>query len=380
MKLPLLRELNSLEGKRVLVRASLNVPIDAGVVLSDFRLVRLFPTIEYLRERGARIIIIGHIGRDPKETLKPVCQYLSKKFEITFVKDSIGSYASDVVADMQNGDIVLLENLRQKDGEYTNDESFSKRLASLADIYVNEAFAVSHRKHASIVGVPMYLPSYAGLAFENEVENLFKALSPKESSLFILGGAKFATKEPLIRKFLDIYDRVFVGGALANDFFKARGLSVGKSLVAKADHHLKDIAEHPNLVLPRDVVVQNSDGYVIKKPNNIEKEDSILDAGPETVAEILSLLRESSFVLWNGPLGDYEKGFNEHTEQLAKGIVSSGIESIVGGGDTVAALSKLGLLDKLSFVSSAGGAMLSFLLDGTLPGIEALKNSKSRNL
>ncbi len=377
MKLPLLREISNLKGKRVLVRASLNVPLEKGAVLSDFRLVRLFPTIEYLREHGARIIIIGHIGRDPKETLKPVCQYLNKKFDITFVKDSIGSYASDVVANMQNGDIVLLENLRQKDGEYTNDESFSKRLASLADIYVNEAFAVSHRKHASIVGVPAYLPSYAGLAFEDEVENLSKALSPKKSSLFILGGAKFATKEPLIRKFLNVYDCVFVGGALANDFFKAKGLSVGKSLVAKADHHLKDIVDHPNLVLPKDVIVQNLEGRVIKKPDSIEEEDSILDAGPETIEEIFSLLKKTSFVLWNGPLGDYEKGFNEHTEQLAEGIVSSGIESIVGGGDTIAALSKLGLLDRLSFVSSAGGAMLSFLLEGTLPGIDALKKSKS---
>jgi phosphoglycerate kinase len=257
-----------------------------------------------------------------------------------------------------------------------NDESYSKYLASLADIYVNDAFAASHREHASIIGIPRYLPSYIGIEFADEIKNLSLALDPERPSLFILGGAKFDTKEPLIKKFLDLYDRVFVGGALANDLFKAQGFEIGRSLSSGTEHSFKEILDHPNLVLPADVVVVNKEGVATKKPKDVLIGDMILDAGVEATQQVIQLTKEASFVLWNGPLGDYEKGFNDHTEELARAIVESDAKCIVGGGDTVASISKLGLMNKIDFVSTGGGAMLQFLLEGTLPGIEAIKESK----
>ncbi len=376
MKLHDIHSIKNLKGKRVLLRAPLNVPIRNGEVADDFRLVQVLPTIQFLRENGARTVIIGHIGRDTSDTLEPVCRYFNTKFDITFVHDNIGIKAEEAVALMGDGDVVLLENLRQKDGEYTNDESFSKHLASLADIYVNDAFAASHRSHASIVGIPSFLPSYIGVEFMDELQHLKLALQPKRPSLFILGGAKFETKEPLTRKFLDIYDKVFIGGALANDFFKAKGLPVGRSLTSNVGHDISDLLGHSNLILPSDVVVKNTLGREVKNIEDVEKDDAILDAGPKTIQRLVELAEKSSFVLWNGPLGDYEEGFSEHTEKLARSIVDFGEKCIVGGGDTVASIAKLGLLPKFGFVSTGGGAMLQFLLEGTLPGIEAIKKSK----
>lgn len=362
-----------MRGKKVLLRVDLNVPIVGDEVRDDFRIRAIFPTLEHLRASGARTIIISHIENDVTDSLARVASYISRFVALkAFVKDeaSIGS----VISSMSDGDIIMLENLRKNPGEKNNDPGYAARLASFADIYVNDAFAASHRVHASIVGIPRLIPGFAGIRFAQEIERLSESFEPPRPFLFILGGAKFDTKLPLIEKFLVIADYVFVGGALANDIFKEKGYEIGRSTVSPMRVDLRHIESNPKLIIPGDVVVENPLETVTKDPQSVIPEDRIYDAGEKTVSELSDLLNDVRYVLWNGPLGDYEKGYGSATEVLARSIISSGVKSIIGGGDTVACVSKLGLLDKFSFVSTGGGAMLDFLATGTLPGIAALKN------
>ena len=242
-----------------------------------------------------------------------------------------------------------------------NDPTFARELAALADIFVQDSFDTCHRRHASIVGVPEFLPSYAGLLLEDEIRELSRALRPKHPALAVIGGAKFNTKEPVLATLLKTYDHVFVGGALANDFLKASGQEVGKSFVSNADlTHIKKLLGNSKLVLPVDSVVID---------------EKILDHGPNTVALLADLAKRAKTILWNGPLGKYEEGFIDATDAFARAVADSGAYSVVGGGDTIASIEGLGLLPRFSFVSTAGGAMLAFLARGTLPGIEALDNT-----
>lgn len=370
-----IREVDELEGFRVLVRAGLNVPIAHGTVTNDFRILKSLETINYLRMRGAIVYIIAHIGRDPHETLLPVYEALREHIQLTFAKDFFSDDTKELLSNAGPGDVVLFENVRRDPRERDNDEGFAEELSKLADFYVNDAFAASHREHVSIVGLPAWMPSYMGLLFEREVKHLTKALDPPSPSLFILGGAKFTTKEPILRKMLDVYDRVFVGGALANDFFKALGLEVGDSLVSDHASGVADLLDRDNITLPVDVRVSAPDGVYEKKPAEVGPDDIIYDCGFQTEALLEASVEEARFVLWNGPLGNYEKGFREYTEKLAKAIAFDDGDSIIGGGDTVASIARLGLEEQFGFVSTGGGAMLDFLMDGTLPGIEALKDT-----
>ncbi|MBL7045452.1 MAG: phosphoglycerate kinase [Parcubacteria group bacterium] len=358
-----LNEIGDIRGKRVVVRAGLNVPVKDGKVVNDFRIRKMLPTLEYLSNAGARVIVIGHIGREGKESMLPVCTELNKYLKVLFGVDEIGKIG--------DGDVVLLENLRQEVGEVENDEEFAKRLASLADIYVNDAFSASHREHASIVGVPKFLPSYAGLQFEQEIRELNKAREPQSPSLFIIGGAKFQTKVPLMEKFLNVYDTVFVGGAIVNDFFKAKGFEVGKSKISETATNLNVYLD--KVMLPSDVTVVNGGQQNEKKPEDVLAGDKIVDIGSKTLGELKKIISEARFILLNGPLGPYEDGFDFYTEEVVKSITESLAYSVVGGGDTIASIQKLNIEDKISFVSTGGGAMLQFLSEGTLPGIEALK-------
>jgi len=369
-----IRSAKDLKSKKVLLRCDLNVPVKDGKILDDFRLVRTLSTIDFLREKDAKIILIGHIGRDSKNSLAPTHEFFKKYFPVNFTQEVIGSKTSSAIDSMKDGEIVLLENLRRHEGETENDSIFAKQLASLGDIYVNNAFSVSHRKHASIIGVPKLLPSYAGILFQEEIEELSVALTPPAPALCILGGAKFNTKEPLVRKLLDVYDNVFVSGALAHDFFRTKGYNIGKSLSADTGVNLKELVENKKIMMPTDVVVQNEDGIFLKKPNEISDNDSIKDSGPETTEKLAELIKNFKFILWNGPLGEYEKGFIKPTETLALALAGSSAKTLIGGGDTIASIEHLELEDKFSFVSTGGGAMLKFLLDGTLVGIEALKD------
>lgn len=364
-----------LKGKRVLVRASLNVPAKKGEVQSTFRLLRALPTIQFLTEQGARVVLVGHIGRDPEDTLKPVCEALVSHVQgLVWTDTRIGDSAIEAeVAALDDGDVLMLDNLRGYKGEKANDTVFAQQLASLAEIYVNDAFPVAHREHASIVGVSALLPSYAGLTFMSEYAALQGAMQPESPSLFILGGAKFETKLPLVEQYAERYDRVLIGGALANDLLKARGFSVGKSVVSDIDLSNASIVHNDRVLLPSDITVWDGETKRVTTPDDVRDDEYIYDAGPQTIQQLREYLATAKTVLWNGPFGYYEEGFDEYTKQCAQEIAASDAHSVVGGGDTVAAIESLGIQDDFGFVSTAGGAMLAFLEQGTLPAIEALQ-------
>lgn len=374
MNLPLLKDACNLQGKRVLLRLDLDVPIENGAVRDSFRLERARPTLQFLKEQGARVLIISHIGRNPTETLQPIEAYLKKNFSVEFVKTIVE--AREQMPKIREGTFLLLENLRCIAGETKNDLTFAQELASLGDLYVNEAFAVSHREHASIVGVPKLLPSYAGFVFAEEVEQLSKAFSPAHPALLILGGAKFETKTPLIERFLTIVDHVYVCGALANDIYHARGYETGVSLISDCKISSK-LLENPKMLVPSDVIVRTPSGNLEKGADDVGKSEKIVDAGTDAIADLRALIEKAAFVLWNGPLGEYEEGFDQGTIALAQMLAECDAETILGGGDSLAVVSKLGLLPRFSFVSTGGGAMLEFLANKTLPGIEALKKAFS---
>jgi phosphoglycerate kinase len=275
---------------------------------------------------------------------------------------------------MTDGQILLLENVRRDERETKNDAGFARELADLADIYVNDAFAVSHREHASLIGVPKFLPKYAGLLLRDEVQHINAARAPKHPSFAILGGAKFETKAPLISLLLEKYEHVFITGALANDVFKARGLPVGVSLIS-AELPGKDVLEHPHFMAPVDVTVERPDKQArVKKPEDVQPDEKIVDIGPDTIASIAPHIKQASFILWNGPTGLYEAGYMHWTHAIAEQIAESKAQKVIGGGDTIAVIEKTGIPeDKLGFLSTGGGAMLEFLLKGNLPAIEALE-------
>ncbi|MCA9366045.1 phosphoglycerate kinase [Candidatus Kaiserbacteria bacterium] len=370
--LPSIRDVAALSGKTVLLRASLNVPVKGGTVTNAFRIKRALLTINYLREQGAKVVVIGHIGREPEETLQPVHVELERAVGAKWCPSVTGEAVQAAVHSLQEGEVLLLENVRQDPREKAGDDSLAKELASVADLYVNDAFAASHRSHASLTGIPQFLPSYFGFNFLHEYEELSKAMEPQHPALFILGGAKFETKLPLVAKYAKQYDTVLIGGALANDVYKARGYNVGTSLVSDIDLRSEAILTKENIVVPADVVVDGPQGRRTVAATEVTEGESILDAGPQSIEDLLPVISSARTILWNGPLGNFEHGFAEQTEALARAIAASGAYSIIGGGDTIAAVEGLGIEEHFSFMSTAGGAMLTFLETGTLPAIEAV--------
>jgi 3-phosphoglycerate kinase len=366
-----IKRLKKLKDKKVLVRVDFNVPVKNGKVIDDFRIKKALPTLKYLKKKKAKIILIAHLGREGN-TLKPVFKVLKKYFtKIDFIDEVYGEKVVEEVSLMEGGEILLLENLRKEEAEERGCKRFAKKLASLADIYVNEAFPVSHRDHTSITFLPELLPSYAGLQLEEEVKHLsFK--KTKHPFLFILGGAKFETKMPLIKKYLKIADYIFIGGALANDFIKAKGFEVGESLVDKGSYDFEELLKNTKVITPNDVLVKNGRTLKNKKLSEIEKSDFILDIGEESTKKLEELVKSSKMILWNGPLGLYEDGGDKASERILKKVAKSKAISIIGGGDTASLVSELKLEKKLTFVSTGGGATLEFLSKGTLPGIKAL--------
>lgn len=364
-----------LKGKYVLVRAGLDVPLDeSGEVADLFRVRRASETLKFLAERGSRVIVLSHIGRDPEETNEPVARSLKQHLPVVYIADLLGAAARGARAAMRDGDILLLENLRRDPREAENDHGFAKELAALGDIYVDDAFSVAHRAHASIVGIPKLLPSYGGLLMCEEARQLDAARSPGQPSFAILGGAKFETKEPLIKELLKHYDNLFITGALANDVFKAKGLPVGRSLIS-AELPDATILSNPHFVAPIDVTVERVDGQArVKQPSEVLEGDKIVDIGPDSVKEIAPLIQKARFILWNGPTGLYEGGYVSWTHAIAELIAQSDAQKVIGGGDTIAAIQESGIgMEKLGFLSTGGGAMLEYLLKGTLPGISALE-------
>lgn len=362
---------DNLKDKVAILRADFNVPIKAGRVLDDYRIKKIAPTLKFLKQNGAKVIILSHQG-NKKESLKPIVEILKKYGPVEF------SFLEKIEKRETKKDILLLENIRRYSGEERNDPKFSARLARLGDLYVNDAFSASHRYHASVVGLPNYLPSFAGPLFVSEYVNLAKIFLPKKPFIFILGGAKFETKVPLIKKFINKADKIFIVGALAHTFFKKIGYEIGQSLVSKKKIDIDKFLKSKKIILPSDVMVKTGKKKEIKKPEDLTGRDVICDAGPETVEIIGQEVLKAETILWNGPLGQFENGFDWATKAVAKTVARSKAYSIVGGGDTVAAIEKLKINQQFDFVSTAGGAMIDFLATGTLPGIEALKKSKKK--
>jgi len=378
-KLKTIKDIN-VKNKRVLMRVDFNVPLESKKKLAKIRVT--MPTLKYLIKQESKIILISHLGRPKGKIIEElrldsVANELEKllRKKIQKLDSIIGKEVEQVVEKMKPGEIIMLENIRFYPEEEKNSPKFAKELSKLGDIFINEAFAVSHRKHTSIIGITKYLSSIAGPLFQQEIKELNKVLhKPEHPLVVIIGGAKVATKIKVIEKFLKRADKLIIAGALPNTIFAARDINVGQSFVEKDMFKVVEELdlESPKIQLPVDFVCQNSE-IVVRGINAVKENESILDMGPRTVKLFLESIRDAKMIVWNGPLGVVEKKpFDRASEILAKAIAQSKAHSIIGGGDTAAFARKLGLEKKFNYVSTGGGAMLEYLANETLPGIDAL--------
>lgn len=382
----------SVSGKRVFIRVDYNVPMDkAGNITNDARIQATLPTLKYLLDNHASIVIGSHLGRPKGQpvaefSLAPVAKRLAALLgkEVKFAPDCIGPVSTVMAQSLKPGEVLLLENLRFYKEEEKNDPKFSSELAGLADIAVNDAFGVSHRAHASVEGITKFIPAIAGLLMEKEITFLGQAVTnPTRPFVAIIGGAKVSDKIGVIDNLLSKVDTLIIGGGMANTFIAAQGYKTGKSLVEADKLELareliaKAQAKGVNLLLPTDVVIADKfaadAAYKTVSIDAIDEEWMALDIGPDTAAKYAAALTDAKTVVWNGPMGVFEiDAFAKGTEAVAKAVADSSATSIVGGGDSIAALEKTGLSAKISHISTGGGASLEFLEGKVLPGIAAL--------
>ena len=382
-----------LKGKKVLLRVDLNVPMKNGAITETSRIEKIIPTINLLVEKQAKIIIMSHIGRPKGKvvegmSLKPISEKLSflLKKKVLFNKDVINENTLLEINKISNGSIIMLENIRFNEGEETNDKEFSKKMSSLGDIYINDAFSCSHRSHASVEGITKYIPSYFGLQITEEINALKKLTSEiKEPVSLIIGGSKISTKIKIINNLIKKFNNIIIVGGMANTMLKHTGVSVGKSI---CEHEcaplIKEIIENSkkyncDITLPKDVIVSkslNGNGKE-KNINEIDENDMILDIGSKTISSIETTINKSKTVLWNGPAGyfenpNFQNGTKKILELISQKTKNDKIFSVAGGGETVAAINKFKKFDSFTFVSTAGGAFLEYLEGKTLPAIKAL--------
>lgn len=392
-----IKEIKNLKGKKVLLRVDVNVPVDPDGTVSekeDWRIRMVLPTIKYLIEKEAKVILLAHLGRPGGKVVEglrlgPVQDKLSELLDISISRapDCIGAVVREIVGEMKNGEVLLLENLRFHKEEEENDPVFAKKLASMGEIYINDAFSDSHRAHASIVGIARFLPAYTGLLLEKEIEVLEKVMNdPAQPAIAIIGGAKIETKLPVIAYLLEKLDNIIIGGAIANDILKIKGLQVGQSMVGsdalkEADRiHIFD----PKVIIPIDLRVEGEiEGEKLARNSavaKVGKNEIIYDIGPQTESLYEAIISKAKTIIWNGPLGKFEdEKFAKGTKCAAiaiKKAYENGAEVIIGGGETIYAIAKFTPEvfkngDRIH-ISTGGGAMLEFLAGKKLPGIEAL--------
>ena len=382
-----------LKGKKVLLRVDLNVPMKNGAITETSRIEKIIPTINLLVEKQAKIIIMSHIGRPKGKvveemSLKPISEKLSflLKKKVLFNKDVINENTLLEINKISNGSIIMLENIRFNEGEETNDKEFSKKMSTLGDIYINDAFSCSHRSHASVEGITKYIPSYFGLQITEEINALKKLTSEiKEPVSLIIGGSKISTKIKIINNLIKKFNNIIIVGGMANTMLKHTGVNVGKSICEyECAPLIKEIIENSkkyncDITLPKDVIVSkslNGNGKE-KNINEIDENDMILDIGSKTISSIETTINKSKTVLWNGPAGyfenpNFQNGTKKILELISQKTKNDKIFSVAGGGETVAAINKFKKFDSFTFVSTAGGAFLEYLEGKTLPAIKAL--------
>ena len=382
-----------LKGKKVLLRVDLNVPIRNGTITESSRIEKIIPTIKLLIEKEAKIIILSHIGRPKGKvvsemSLEPISKKLADLLnkEVLFNKNIINENTLSEINKISNGSIMMLENIRFNEGEESNDSKFSKKISSLGDIYINDAFSCSHRAHSSIEGITKYIPSYFGLQIAKEINVLKKITAEiKKPVSLIIGGIKISTKIKIINNLIKKFDHIIIVGGMANTMLKHTGSKVGKSI---CEHDcgvlIKEILENSKkynckITCPVDVVVSKNLENVGKNKEikEIEEDDMILDIGPKTISSIKTIINNSNTVLWNGPAGyfenpNFQNGTKKILEIISQKTANDNIFSVAGGGETVAAINKFKKIDSFTFVSTAGGAFLEFLEGKTLPGIKAI--------
>jgi phosphoglycerate kinase len=384
-----------IKSKRVFFRFDFNVPLDeSGNIKDDTRIRRALPTIKYAIEQGARSILTSHLGRPkgekkPELSLRPVARRLSELLavEVQFADDCVGDEARRAVDSLPDGGVLVLENLRFHSEETKNDPTFAQKLAALADVYVNDAFGTAHRAHASTVGVAELLKvKAAGFLMKEELDNLGKALAdPARPVVAIFGGAKVSDKLGVLRNILDRMDTVLIGGGMANTFLKAQGVGVGRSLVEEdmvgtaSDILSSAKTKGCALVLPSDVVVSEEMGpsasTEVVEVGMIPDAKLALDIGPKTIVEFDKAIQSAGTIVWNGPMGVFEmEPFKKGTMDVAEAVASAAAFSLVGGGDTIRAVKQAGVADRISYISTGGGAFMEFMEGKTLPGVAALEN------
>lgn len=396
MEFKTLKEMD-LTDKKVLVRVDLNAPLDnAGDVVDDKKIRSIIPTIKHLMDYKAKIILISHLGRPDGEVIEffrmnKVTERLSQLLgkEINQIDDCIGKKVENYLKTMQEDEIFMLENVRfHKEETDIKDqirEEFAKRLAEHIDIYVNDAFAVSHRKHASVYDITKFLPSCAGLLMEKEITMLSRVLNPERPFHIILGGLKISTKLPLLHHLIHKADKILLGGAMIFTFYKAKGYEVGKSIFEEDKINLATILmKNEKIVLPKDIAVVEDNRedakYTIVDYDKILPHHFGFDIGPTSIAEYKEILKNAKTIFWNGPLGKYEwKNFSKGTNEIAQFLANLPVTKVVGGGDIVAAINKIGLAGKFTHVSTGGGAAMEFLEGIKLVGIKALEENKQKS-